>query len=355
MIERRKTKKMFLGSVAVGGDSPITVQSMTNERTSDIEATVRQIRELECAGCDIVRVAVPDDASAIAIGEIKKQTSLPVVADIHFDWRLAILSMENGVEGIRVNPGTIKSRKGLMRIAKVAVEREVVVRVGVNAGSPERRLEEGSVEARSLARSAIEGALFFESEGVEKIKISVKASDVPRTMEAYRIVARETEFPLHVGITEAGPFFSGAIRNSVGIGALLAEGIGDTIRVSLSAPPVEEVRVGRQILTALELIGPVPRVVSCPTCARSEIDVIGIASEVERRLENFKGDMRVAVMGCAVNGPGEAREADFGIVGGRGKALLYAGGKLVARVPESRALDALLEELEKCKKGNGCR
>ena len=322
---------------------------MTNTATSDAEATLVQIRELECACCDIVRVAVPDREAAEALGAIVAGASVPLVADIHFDHRLALLAMEQGVAGIRINPGTMAGPDRIGEVAREAAAHGVAVRVGVNAGSLERRLVERGVraEAEALATSALDGVAELESHGVDRIKVSVKASDVPRTIEAYRSVAARTAWPLHVGVTEAGTLWSGTIKSSVGIGALLAMGVGDTIRVSLTAPPVEEVRVGRKILAALDLGAAGPEVISCPTCSRAEIDVVGLATSVEKALEGRRERLRVAVMGCAVNGPGEAREADVGIAGGSNGGLLFARGEMVRRVPADEMLGALLEEVEK--------
>ena len=349
MTDRKVTNRIMLGDVPVGGGVPVTVQSMTNTDTRDLEATLDQVRHLEAAGCDIVRVAIPDADAADAIPGIIAGTSMPVVADIHFDHRLALLAMEKGVAGIRINPGTIGKGSGLAEVATMAAERSVVVRVGVNSGSLEKRLRDsaGRAEASALARSALEGAALIEGMGVGQIKISVKASDVPRTIEAYRIVSRECPWPLHVGVTEAGTLLSGAVKSAVGIGALLAEGIGDTIRVSLSASPVEEVRVGRKILSSIGLREEGPEVISCPTCARTEIDVIGLATELEKSLEGYRTPITVAVMGCVVNGPGEAREADIGIAGEQGGGVLFIEGEKVRRVRADAMLEELLEEVEK--------
>ncbi len=349
MIERRTTREIMLGHVPVGGDAPLSVQSMTNTATSDAAATLDQVRELERAGCQVVRVAVPDAEAAEALEEIIAGTSMPVVADLHFDWKLAFLVMEAGVHGIRINPGTISKKSRVRDIAREAARRGVCVRVGVNAGSLEssRRSRGRRSEASALARSALEGAALVESCGVENLKISVKASDVPRTIEAYRIVSRDCAWPLHVGVTEAGTLWSGTIKSAVGIGALLAEGIGDTIRVSLTASPVEEVRVGRRILGALELAEAGPEVISCPTCARTEIDVIGLATRVEQALEHVRVPIKVAVMGCVVNGPGEARDADIGIAGGKDGGLLFVGGEMVRRVGPDDMLEELLREVER--------
>src|SRR5450759_127106 len=323
-MDIKLTKRIMLGDVAIGGGAPVSVQSMTNTDTRDVSSTLAQIRELECAGCQIVRVAVPDAESSDALGKIIAGTSLPVVADLHFDWRLAFLVMEQGVAGIRLNPGTIARKARVREIAAEAASRGVTVRVGVNSGSLERRHQGRGrkAEAASLAQSALEGAALISKEGVGNLKISVKASDVPRTIEAYRIVSEKSDWPLHVGVTEAGTMWSGTIKSAVGIGALLAEGIGDTIRVSLTASPVEEIRVGRKILAALGLAEAGPEVISCPTCARTEIDVIDLAMKVEAELSEVQTPLRVAVMGCLVNGPGEAREADVGIAGGKEGALL---------------------------------
>ncbi|MFH1151242.1 MAG: flavodoxin-dependent (E)-4-hydroxy-3-methylbut-2-enyl-diphosphate synthase [Actinomycetota bacterium] len=346
---RRISKKIRVGGVAVGGDAPVTVQSMTNTDTSDVEATLAQIRELEAAGCELVRVAVPDDRAADALPRIMEGTRLPVIADLHFDWRLAFYVMEQGVPGIRINPGTLGKRERIGEIAAEAARRGIAVRIGVNSGSLERRfLEKGErAEAEALAASALEGAELVAGHGVENIKLSVKASDVPRTIEAYRFAASRCDWPLHVGVTEAGTLWSGTIKSAVGIGALLSEGIGDTIRVSLTASPVEEVRVGRKILASLGLREPGPEVVSCPTCARTEYDVIAMAERVERELESLSIPIRVAVMGCTVNGPGEAREADIGLAGGRDGGLLFVKGEMVRKVPSESMLEELLKEIRK--------
>jgi len=349
MTERKVTKRIMLGHVPIGGDAPVSVQSMTNTDTGDAAATLAQIQALEAAGCEIVRVAVPDARAAEALPEIIAGTGLPIVADLHFDWRLAFLVMEQGVHGIRINPGTIAKKGRVREIGLEAAKRGVCVRVGVNSGSLERNKQtRGSrPEAAALAESALEGVTLMEQCGVENIKVSVKASDVPRTLEAYRLVSGRTDWPLHVGVTEAGTIWSGTIKSAVGIGALLAEGIGDTIRVSLTAPPLEEVRVGRKILGSLGLAVTGPEVISCPTCARTEIDVIGLALEVERALERVRAPMTVAVMGCVVNGPGEAREADVGLAGGKEGGLLFVKGEMVRKVKPAEMLAELLAEVEK--------
>lgn len=324
------------------------MQSMTNTDTRDAEATLRQVRELEDAGCEIVRVAVPDRESVGSLERIIEGAGIPVVADVHFDYRLAVESIKTGAAGVRINPGTIGNRSRVERIAGEAARTGTAVRVGVNAGSLESRLRgTGRASAEDLARSALEGAAMLEEHGVDNIKISVKASDVPRTLDAYRIVSGRSDWPLHLGVTEAGTVFSGTIKSAVGIGALLAEGIGDTIRVSLTASPVEEVRVGRRILASLGLRKGGPQVISCPTCARAEIDVITLAERVERALEGREDCITVAVMGCPVNGPGEAREADVGIAGGKEGGLLFSRGVMVRRVPPDRLYEELLAEVEK--------
>ncbi|MBU4194265.1 MAG: flavodoxin-dependent (E)-4-hydroxy-3-methylbut-2-enyl-diphosphate synthase [Actinobacteria bacterium] len=355
MTGRFETRRIMLGEVPVGGGSPVSVQSMTNTDTADVGATLLQIGELEAAGCDIVRVAVPDRDAGEALGRIVAGTTLPVVADIHFDYRLALLAVEQGVAGIRINPGTMRGGSRLEEIARAAEAAGVVVRVGVNSGSLEKRLRGpgGKVEAAALAESALHGAALMEGCGVTRLKISVKASDVPRTIEAYRIVARESAWPLHVGITGAGTLWSGAIRSAVGIGAILAQGIGDTIRVSLTAQPVEEVRVGRKILASLDLGEAGPQVISCPTCARTEIDVIGLAVRVEKAIESYRAPLTVAVMGCPVNGPGEAREADVGIAGGRDGAVLFVAGEKIRHVPPDSVFDELIGEIRKLMRERG--
>jgi len=347
-MHRKKTKRIMLGNLPVGGGAPISVQSMTNTPTTNARATIRQIRRLEEVGCDVVRVAVPDSDALSSLGKIVKSTSLPVVADIHFDHKLAIASISAGVAGIRVNPGTLGGRKNLERVANEAAKAGVAVRVGVNSGSLERRYrgKASHPEAEALVKSALEGVRVLEDCGVENIKISVKASDVSRTIEAYCLVSSQTDWPLHVGVTEAGTLFSGTIKSAVGIGALLYMGIGDTIRVSLTASPVEEVRVGKKILSSLGLRGGVVDVVSCPTCARAEIDVIRLAQLVERRLEGVRANIKVAVMGCSVNGPGEAKDADVGVAGVRGGAVVFKKGKVVARVSTADVIERLLEEID---------
>jgi (E)-4-hydroxy-3-methylbut-2-enyl-diphosphate synthase len=349
MTERKPTKKIMLGHVPIGGDAPVSVQSMTNTHTHDVGATLAQIGRLEDAGCEIVRVAVPDAKSAEALPGIIAGTTLPVVADLHFDWQLALIVMDAGIHGIRINPGTIARKDRVREIAAEAARKGVCVRVGVNAGSLERRHQTkgARAEAAALAESALESVAIMEECGVENLKVSVKASDVQRTIEAYRMVSERTDWPLHAGVTEAGTLWAGTIKSAVGIGALLAEGIGDTIRVSLTADPVEEVRVGRRILGSLGLAVTGPEVISCPTCARTDIDVISLAMRVEQALEHIRVPMTVAVMGCVVNGPGEAREADIGLAGGKEGGLLFVRGEMVRKVGPDKMLGELLAEVEK--------
>lgn len=349
MQKRVGTKLIAVGDVPVGGGAPVSVQSMTSTDTRDVDATLRQIRDCEHAGCRIIRVAVPDSDAAEALPSIIAGTRMPVVADLHFDWRLAFLVMDHGVAGIRINPGTIAKRSRVEEMAREAAERGVAVRVGVNSGSLERRLSGagGRAEAPALAQSALDGAELIAAQGVNDLKISVKASDVLRTIDAYRLVSEACDWPLHVGVTEAGTAWSGTIKSAVGIGALLAEGIGDTIRVSLTAPPVEEVRVGRKILASLGLASAGPDVVSCPTCARTEYDVIDTATRVEKALHGIEEPITVAVMGCAVNGPGEAREADVGIAGSSEGALLFVKGEMVRRIDPDGIVEELVAEVRK--------
>lgn len=348
-MQRRKTKKIKVGSVAIGGDSPISVQSMTNTPTADVKKTVSQIRALEDAGCELVRVAVPDKESAEALPKIKKGINIPLIADIHFDWRLALRAVDAGVDGLRLNPGNIGSVDRIREVVKAAKTRGVPIRLGINSGS----LEEGVLEKygrpgpEAMVESAMRHIGILEDMDFFDIKVSLKASGVWPTIHAYRLLAKKVDYPFHVGITEAGTLFSGAVKSSVGIGVLLSEGIGDTIRVSLTADPVEEVRVGWEILKSLELRKRGVNVISCPTCGRIKIDCVLLALEAEKRLKHIKEPIDVAVMGCVVNGPGEAVEADIGIAGGDGVALLYRGGKAVRKVKEGEIVSALIEEVER--------
>lgn len=338
-----------MGNVPVGGDAPCSVQSMCNTDTRDAGATLDQINALAAAGCEIVRCAVPDMAAAEALGAIKRQSPIPVIADIHFDYKLALKVLEGGIDGLRLNPGNIGERWKVEEVVAAARERLVPIRIGVNAGSLEKELLQkyGHPTAEAMVESALGHVRILEELGYDQIKISLKASDVPKTVAAYRLLAQRIDYPLHIGITEAGTMFSGTIKSAVGLGILLADGIGDTLRVSLTGDPVDEVRVGFEILKALNLRQKGINLVSCPTCGRCQINLIGVAEEVEKRLAGIDAHLTVAVMGCVVNGPGEAREADVGIAGGRGEGLLFRNGEIVRKVPEADMADALIAEVEK--------
>jgi (E)-4-hydroxy-3-methylbut-2-enyl-diphosphate synthase len=346
---RKKTRKIHVGPVAVGGDAPISVQSMTNTVTSDVPATVAQIKALEGAGCEIVRVAVPDMEAAVALSRIKKDISIPIIADIHFDWRLAMKSLDGGADGLRLNPGNIGSRERIREVVKAAQGAGVPVRIGVNAGSLEKDLltKYGHPTAEALVESALRHIRILEDEDFTEIKVSIKASSVPLTIESYRLLSSKVDYPLHVGVTEAGTSYSGTIKSAVGIGALLAEGIGDTLRVSLTADPVEEVRAGWEILRSLELRKRGVNIISCPTCGRIKFDAATIAVEIEKRLAYIKEPVNVAVMGCVVNGPGEAVESDVGVAGGDGVGLIYIDGKASGKVKQESVVDAVVEAVEK--------
>lgn len=348
-IKRKETKKIRVGDIYIGGNSPITVQSMTNTDTRDIHATIEQIKRLEEAGCEIVRVAVPDNDAAEAIKSIKKAIRIPLVADIHFDYRLALSSMENGADKIRLNPGNIGDRDRVKKVVEMAKSHEIPIRIGVNSGSVERQIFEkyGGVTPEGMVESALGHARILEELNFDRIAISIKASSVPMTIAAYRLMSEKSRYPLHIGVTEAGTVYRGTIKSAAGLGCLLAEGIGDTLRVSLTGDPVEEVRVGHEILKALGLKKSGIEFVSCPTCGRCQIDLIDVANKVEEKLEHLKKNVKVAVMGCAVNGPGEAREADIGIAGGKGEALLFRKGEIIRKIPQDRIVDELLEEIEK--------
>ncbi len=350
-MHRDHTKVVQIGDRKIGGGNPILIQSMTNTKTEDVGATVAQILELERAGCEIIRCTVPDMASARALAEIKKQIHIPLVADIHFDHKMAIAAMENGADKIRINPGNIGSREKVKAVVDVARELGIPIRIGVNSGSLERHLVErdGGVTARGIVESALDKVHMVEDMGYDNIVISIKSSDVLMCVEAHEILAEKTLYPLHVGITEAGTVLSGNIKSAVGLGLILRQGIGDTVRVSLTGDPVEEIRSARLILRTLGLRTGGIEVVSCPTCGRTRIDLISIAAKVERLVEDYPLDIKVAVMGCAVNGPGEAREADMGIAGGEGEGLLFKKGEILRKVPEGQLLDALKEELDNWK------
>ena len=348
-IERKKTRKIRIGDVYIGGDAPVAVQSMTNTDTRDVSATVDQIKRLEEAGCDIVRVAVPDSEAAEALKRIRKSIRIPLVADIHFDYRLALASIENGADKIRINPGNIGGTEKVRKVVEAAKARGIPIRIGVNSGSLEKHIlaKYGAATPQAMADSAMGHVRMLEDLGFHDIVISLKASNVPVTIESYRLMSAMTDYPLHIGVTEAGTLFSGMVKSAAGIGCLLAEGIGDTLRVSLTGDPVEEVRVGIEILKALDLRRTGVELISCPTCGRTRIDLVKIANEVEKRLAGCSKPIKVAVMGCAVNGPGEAREADIGIAGGVGESLLFKKGRIIRKIPQERIVDELLEEIER--------
>lgn len=344
-----KTREIQIGNKKIGGDNPVLIQSMCNTKTEDVDKTVEQILALEEAGCDIIRVAVPNEAAAYAIKEIKKRIHIPLVADIHFDYRLAILAMENGVDKIRINPGNIGSMDRVKAVVDKAKELNIPIRVGVNSGSLEKHLIEkyGGVTAEGIVESALDKVKMIEDLGYENLVISIKSSDVLMCIKAHERLAAQTDYPLHIGITESGTIKRGTVKSSVGLGIILHQGIGDTIRVSLTGDPVEEIHVAKLILKSLGLYKKGVEVVSCPTCGRTSIDLIGLANEVENLVSEYDMDIKVAVMGCAVNGPGEAKEADIGIAGGNGVGLLIKKGEIVKRLKEEELLPALKEELDK--------
>ena len=346
---RDHTKEILIGNRTIGGGNPIAIQSMTNTRTEDVEATVAQILELEAAGCDIIRSTVPTEEAARAIRQIKERIHIPLVADIHFDYRMAIAAIENGADKIRINPGNIGGPERIREVVAAARMRQVPIRVGVNSGSLEKEIiaKYGHVAAEGLVESALDKVRMIEDFDYDNIVISIKSSDVMMCVKAHELIAEQTHYPLHVGITEAGTVFSGNIKSSVGLALILNQGIGDTIRVSLTGSPVDEVRSAKLILRTLGLRRGGVEVVSCPTCGRTEIDLITLANDVERMVQDIPLDLKVAVMGCVVNGPGEAREADFGIAGGKHEGLLFRRGEIIRKVPEAELLPALREELLK--------
>lgn len=336
MTSRRKTRKIRVGSAFVGGNAPVSVQSMTNTDTRDVRATLRQIRSLAGEGCEIVRVAVPDAEAARAFRKVRAGCPLPLVADIHFDYRLAIACAEAGTDCLRINPGNIGGESRTREVLRAAKANGCSIRIGVNSGSLEKDLlaRHGGPTPEALVESAARSVRMCEKARFRQVKFSLKASDVPTTVEAYRIFSRRFEYPLHIGVTEAGTLFSGTVKSAVGLGILLSEGIGDTLRVSITGPPEEEVRIGWRILSSLGIRNRGPEFVSCPTCGRVSIDVVGIATEVEKRLSRLPAGLTIAVMGCAVNGPGEAKEADVGVAGGKGEGLIFVRGKVVKKVKE---------------------
>lgn len=346
---RKITREVKIGNKKIGGNNPILVQSMTNTDTHDIEKTIEQIRRLEAEGCDIIRVAVPDMEAAEAIKEIKKNINIPLVADIHFDYRLAIKSIENGADKIRINPGNIGREENIKKVVEIAKEKGIPIRIGVNSGSLEKEIlhKYKGVTAEAVVESALKNVLILEKLGFYDIVISLKTTNVPLTIEAYKLASSKVDYPLHVGITEAGTIEAGTIKSAIGIGTLLYLGIGDTIRVSLTGDPVHEVRVGRQILRSLGLLKEGVEIISCPTCGRTKIDLIRLAEEVEKRTRNIKKPLKVAVMGCVVNGPGEAKEADIGIAGGDGEGVIFKKGKVYKKVKEEELVEELMKEIEK--------
>ncbi|MCY6372512.1 flavodoxin-dependent (E)-4-hydroxy-3-methylbut-2-enyl-diphosphate synthase [Clostridium ganghwense] len=348
-MERIKTKKIKVGSIYVGGDSPISVQSMNNTDTRDIETTVKQITEFEKAGCDITRCAVPDMEAAKALKKIISSVNIPVVADIHFDYRLALLSIESGVAALRINPGNIGSIERVKMVANAAKERNIPIRIGVNSGSLEKEIlsKYGKICPEALVESALKHVQILESVKFNDIVISLKSSNVMQMIESYKIISSKVDYPLHVGVTEAGTVWRGTIKSSIGIGTLLSQGIGDTIRVSLTGDPVEEIRVGKQILKSLGYLKEGIEFISCPTCGRTKINLIQLANEAEERLAACNKNLKVAIMGCVVNGPGEAREADIGIAGGVGEGLIFKKGEIIKKVKEDKLIDELINEINK--------
>jgi (E)-4-hydroxy-3-methylbut-2-enyl-diphosphate synthase len=348
VIKRKKTQQIRVGNVTIGGTAPIAVQSMTNTPTQDIAATVSQIGRLQDAGCEIVRVAIPDDEAAAAISAIKEKISIPLIADIHFNYRLAIAAAKAGADGLRLNPGNIGGPKKVKAVVDCAKDLNLPIRIGVNSGSLEKDIikKYNGVKPEGMVESALRHVDLLRSLDFHQIKISLKASDVQRTVEAYRLLSAKTDLPLHVGLTEAGALYSGIVKSALGIGMLLAEGIGDTIRVSLTRDPIEEVRVGFEILKALDIRRRGPEIISCPTCGRCNIDLFNIVEQVEKALITTSEPLRIAIMGCIVNGPGEAKEVDIGIAGGDGNAILFKKGKVVKKFPQDQLVDVLLQEVQ---------
>lgn len=346
--KRRPTRQIHIGKVAIGGGAPISVQSMTNTKTTDTEATVAQIRALQAAGCDIVRLAVPDMEAAKNLGNILRQVTVPLVADIHFDYKLALEAIRQGIHALRLNPGNIGGEEKVKAVVEAAKEAGIPIRIGVNAGSLDKKIlkKYGGVTPEALVESAMEHVRILEALDFHDMKISLKAHDVPLTIAAYRLMSQTVDYPLHLGITEAGTVNTGIIKSAVGIGALLAEGIGDTFRISLTGDPVVEVRVANEILKSLGLKEYGPTLVACPTCGRTSIDLPAIAAQVEEKLRDIEEPIEVAVMGCVVNGPGEARGADVGIAGGNGEGLIFRRGEIVRKVPEADLVNELFQEID---------
>ncbi|MBI5048442.1 MAG: flavodoxin-dependent (E)-4-hydroxy-3-methylbut-2-enyl-diphosphate synthase [Deltaproteobacteria bacterium] len=348
-MNRRKTRQIAIGSVKIGSDFPISVQSMTNTDTADVNATIKQISALEAAGCEIVRLAVPNMEAAEAVSKIKFFSSIPIIADIHFDYKLALKVIDKGIDGLRLNPGNIGDKQRIKTVVKAARENKLPIRIGVNAGSLEKDILEkyGHPTAEAMLESALRHIKILEDNDFFDIKVSLKASDIGKTIEAYRLLAKKVDYPFHIGITEAGTIFSGTVKSAVGLGILLADGIGDTLRVSLTGDPVEEVRVGWEILKTMKLRERGVNIISCPTCGRINLDIITIANEIEKKLSHIKRPVNIAVMGCVVNGPGEAIESDIGIAGGDGVGMLYIKGKPAKKVKEKDIVDAIIREVER--------
>ena len=345
--KRRSSLKIHVGHVPIGGDAPIAVQSMTNTDTRDVSGSISQIEKLSEAGCEIVRLAVPDKEAAQAFGKIVSEVDTPLIADIHFDHRLALSALDAGAAGLRINPGNIGSRQAVARVAKSAESHKVPIRIGVNAGSLQKEIinKHGSATPEAMVESALIHVRILEDLGFDQVKISLKSSHVMNTIRAYEIISEEVDYPLHLGVTEAGTLIAGAVKNAIGIGYLLAKGIGDTIRVSLTRDPVEEVKVAYEILRALDLRHRGPEIISCPTCGRCEIDLFSLVEKVETALSPFEAAPKVAIMGCVVNGPGEAREADIGVAGGRGQGILFKKGKVIKKIPEKELANVLISEV----------
>ncbi|CEP44254.1 flavodoxin-dependent (E)-4-hydroxy-3-methylbut-2-enyl-diphosphate synthase [Paraclostridium sordellii] len=350
--KRRLSKEVSVGRLKIGGNNPISIQSMTNTDTRDAKATIDQIKRLEEVGCDVVRVAVPDMEAAKNIGEIKKNVNIPIIADIHFDYRLALEAIDQGVDGVRINPGNIGSIDRVKMVVNKCREKNLKIRIGVNGGSLEKELLEkyGSATAEALVESAMGHVKILEELDFHNIVISLKSSDIYKTLDAYELIAKKVDYPLHIGITESGSVKKGTIKSSIGVGALLLKGIGDTIRISLTGDPTEEVIVGKEILRSLDLLNDKIKVISCPTCGRCNIDLISVVNEVEEKINKVDKDITVAIMGCAVNGPGEAKEADIGIAGGKGEGLLFKKGEIIRKINGDKLVDELLAEIENYKK-----
>ena len=347
MIQRRKSKQIQIGNIKIGGEAPISVQSMTNTDTRDVKSTLKQINNMAEQGCELVRLAILNPDAAEAIKEIKKQSPLPLIADIHFDYRLAMRCIENGIDALRINPGNIGKEEHTKKVVALAKTNNIPIRIGINGGSLEKELEQLEIPlAEKMVVSAMRHVKILEDNDFDKIKISLKSSDVLTTIEAYRLIAQKVDYPLHLGVTEAGTYTGGIVKSAVGLGTLLAEGIGDTIRVSLTDSPVEEVKAGYMILKSLGLRQRGINFVSCPTCGRTQIDLISLAKEVEKRLENFDKPLTVAVMGCAVNGPGEAKHADYGIAGGIKEGYIFKKGEIIKRLPEEKLVDEFINLIQ---------